>query len=350
MDARFRAVLPPRVEKGFDESRSKLVDILNQLTFMRISVISFPKESMRQGNHFQGECVEILNNSGRTSSNPRVGFFSRYSRQNGSGFNLLGGFTLIDCPVGAHHSSAMPQVGDILVGSLIPASKGKLPYELRGWCNNAKPLMELARIVQFGTRIGELELKRLLRQPASDSANALLRIGSQSLTEAEKQYAKSAASSADDFWFLARVVCFGKLDEDPTLKLSKSWIDLIDSIAMRFGDEALLDAWANKRPAPQIQSQPQPQLQLQTQPQTQPNNLINLGYGLGYTQATTTEYDPSKVFASAYVRAGTPPLSMSAKIEEIEYVPKSPTYEPHSPYAPASPAYAPTSPIDDKDL
>jgi len=324
MDAKLRPVVPPRVEKGFDESRAKLVDILNQLTFMRISVISFPKESMRQGNHFQGECVEIT--SGR-NSHPRVAFFSRYSRQNGSGFNLLGGFTLIDCPVGPHHSSAMPQVGDILVGSLLPAAKGKLPFELRGWCNNAKPLMELARIVQFGTRIGELELKRLLRQPASDSANALLRIASQSLTEAEREYARNAATSADDFWFLARVVCFGKLEEDSTLKLSKSWIDLIDSLAMRFGDETLIDAWANKRPTPPAQVQP-----------VQPiSHLVNLGYGQGYaTQYVPTEYDPTKVFA----KPTTPPLSATVQ-EEGEYVPRSPVY------APSSPPYAPTSPMED---
>jgi len=308
---------------------------------------------MRQGTHFQGECVEITGRETRHA--PRVGFFSRYSRQNGSGFNLLGGFTLIDCPVGPHHSSAMPQVGDILVGSLIPASKGKLPFELRGWCNNAKPLLELARIVQFGTRISELELKRLLRQPASDSANALLRIGAQSLTEAEKDYARTAATSADDFWFLARVVCFGKLEEDPALKLSKSWIDLIDSVAMRFGDEALLDAWTLKRPQPA----PQPQTQIYSHNPS----LVNLGYGGAYApaQPMSVAYDPSAVFASSFrpqaqaqaqaqstgsgSGAKTPPISYEpTSPKEEEYVPRSP------PYAPSSPPYAPSSPIEDGAL
>jgi hypothetical protein len=123
------------------------------------------------------------------------------------------------------------------------------------------------------------------------------------------------------------VVCFGKLEEDSSLKLSKSWIDLIDSLAMRFGDEVLLDAWASKRPQP-----------IAAPVQQLSQNLVSLGYGM---TSYATEYDPTKVFVTSVFKSTTPPIS-SVPLEEGEYMPKSPVY------APSSPPYAPTSPIDEE--
>ena len=241
-----QSVVVPTVKHGFEESRRKLVEVFDELVFMRVAVVGFPKSDVRSGTHFQGEAIEVF--SGRSHRAPRVAFFSRFGRQTGTGFNLLG-ITIVDTPLGPSHASAMPQVGDLIVGSLMPAAKGKLPFEIRGWSYGGKPLLELARIVQYGTRMAESELKRQLRQPCAETAASLLRLSSASLSPTEITHAKLAASCADELWVLVRIVCFGNLDDPGDARLGgKSFVDMVDMIATRFGDEVLLDSWAKIRP------------------------------------------------------------------------------------------------------
>jgi hypothetical protein len=334
----FRHVQPPVVRNGFPESRRKLLEILSQLTFMRVSVVTYPPDTYRSGTHFQGDATEIF--PGRTSGHqhPRIAFFSRYGRQTGTGLNVLGGFTLIDSPVGGHHNSSTPQIGDILVGSLMPAAKGKIPFELRGWCNNAKPLMELCRIVQFGTKMPEDEVRRCLRQPASESAYALLRLSASSLSQQETLHATKASNAADDFFCMARVVCFGKLEERTDLKLSRPFVELVDSLAMRFGDEQFIDDWSKVRPK---EYKPQEEVSPATVASMSPYSAMNLPNVVwSYTAPSQPLPNPTPTTAAV-------PPAISAP--QITYTPTTPEHGPYVPSSPpCSPIHYPQSPKEDE--
>lgn len=335
-----QSVVVPTVKHGFEESRRKLVEVFSELVFMRVAVVSFPKSDVRTGTHFQGEAIEVF--SGRSHRAPRVAFFSRFGRQTGTGFNLLG-VTIVDTPLGPTHASATPQVGDILVGSLMPAAKGKLPFEIRGWSAGGKPLLELSRVVQFGTRMSESELRRQLRQPCAETAASLLRL-STSLLPAEITHAKLASSCADELWVLVRIVCFGNLEDPGEARLGgKSFVDMVDMIATRFGDEVLLDSWAKIRPTP-----PAP-----TTFQAYPSYTWAPAVGSSGTPLQSPTQSPPRLTALASLLSKIAPREMydPAKTHALEYSPASPPAEraerasPSSPqYAPSSPNYAPSSP------
>lgn len=362
MQVELKTVVPPKVQRGFETTRRKLVETLSELAFMRVKVITFPESVLRKGTHFQGEAEEIF--PGRSQHRkPRIAFFSRYSRS--QGLNILGTFQIIDCPIGPSHSSAIPQVGDILVGSLINTEKGKIPYELRGWSNNAKPLLELSRIAQYGTRMNEKELIQLLKQPGSSSANIYLRLNT-NLLPTEKILAEKSVQAMDDLWCLARIICFGKLEEDKTLKTSKTFTDIVDNLAMKYGDEELLEAWAKVRPQEYVpednvaityantnitpsyypyNQNPNPQLsayQQQLIQQQQQQQLLQQQQQM-YQQPQQTwkpnTWTPSEVMNRLY--QPTSPIVPSSP----PFVPQSPKYNPSSPkYNPSSPKYNPSSP------
>jgi len=319
MQVDLKPLLPPTIIKGFDATRKKLVEALQQLSFVKICVVTFPESTVRSGTHFQGEAIEVF--PGRAQGHPRTCFFSRFGRGFGSS-QILGSFSLIDCPFDVSHSTAIPQIGDILIGSLSPAKKGKIPFELRGWSNNAKPLLELARILQYGTRMGEAELKNLLKQPASLSANMYLRLNS-AMPEAQKTAAQKSVDAQDDLWCLARMVCFGKLDEDKTLKISKPYVEMVDGLVIKYGDEEMLEAWSKIRPQ-------------EYTPEVPAYGMYGQAYAPVYSYTPTeytSNYAPAPNSFAPPAKSSTPPYSSSP--------PASPKY------IPSSPTYAPSSPIDD---
>ena len=362
--AEIKTVVPPKVQRGFEVTRRKLVETLGSFTFMRVTVVTFPPCTMRTGTHFQGEAIEVFPGK-HSRSAPRTAFFSRFAR--GQGFNVLGTLQIVDTPMGASHSTAIPQIGDILIGSIVDAKKGgKIPHELRGWSNNAKPLLELARIVQFGSRMSEKELATLLKQPGSAAAAFFLRLNpSLPPTAPERIAAEKSLQSVDDVWALARVVCFGKLDDDPTLKTSTNFIDLVDNLAMKFGDEALMDAWAKVRP-----EQYHPELSVAVhhpvyaQPMwAAPPPPADVGGASAAGPAWSPPAWAAPAPAPAWAAPAPAPPAWAAQAHPagagvvyqwsapapaphaVVYHPSSPVYQPTSPvYAPKSPAYNPTSP------
>lgn len=356
MQVELKTVVPPKVQRGFEITRRKLVETLSELVFMRVKVITFPESVLRKGTHFQGEAEEVF--PGRTQQHhrrPRMAFFSRYSRS--QGLSILGTFQIVDCPIGPSHSSAIPQVGDILVGSLISTEKGKIPFELRGWSNNAKPLLELSRIAQYGTRMSEKELVQLLRQPGSLAANIYLRLHS-NLLASEKILAEKSAQAADDLWCLTRIICFGRLDDDKTLKTSKDFTEIVDNLAIKYADEELLEAWTKVRPqeykpeenfatyAPSNYSaaytsdpnypqfNPVQQQYIQQQKWTPAEVLSRL-----HAQKPPAYHPTSPILPTSSVQT-------SSTVPTSSFVPTSPPYHPTSPvYNPSSPVYNPSSPV-----
>jgi hypothetical protein len=364
--AEIKTVVPPRVQRGFEATRRKIAESLGQFCFVRVTTVTFPPCSMRTGIHFQGEAVEVFPGKHHRGT-PRTAFFSRFSR--GFGLNLLGCVQLVDVPLGVGHPSAVPQVGDILIGSLTEAKKtAKIPWELRGWSNNAKPLLELARIVQFGSRMSEKELANMLRQPGSSFASFFLRLNSGSRT-AEHTMADKSVLSMDDVWALARVVCFGHLKEDPSLKTSTNFVSLVDGLAMRFGDEVLLEEWAKVRPEQYCPEAAAPATSVM-QPYAPwaaasaaagfwgghaaaGGGTPPMGAETGVAAAVPGTQAPSWSLATWTANSAAAPTGVVYHWQAPQpaatteaFVPSSPTYAPTSPtYAPTSPTYNPTSPV-----
>jgi hypothetical protein len=170
--------------------------------------------------------------------------------------------------------------------------------------------------------MGEAELKNLLKQPASLSANMYLRLNP-AMPEAQKTAAQKSVDAQDDLWCLARMVCFGKLEEDKSLKISKPYVELVDGLVIKYGDEEMLEAWSKIRPQEYV-------------PEAPSYGMYGGGYG--------TSYAPVYSFAP---NSFAPPLSKNASTPTYpSSPPESPKYIPSSP-PPSSPAYAPSSPIDE---
>jgi hypothetical protein len=266
----------------------------------------------------------------------------------------------LDAAWGRDHPSALPQIGDILIGVLESnagghgeKSKSRIPKVLRSWSRHGKIIMELSRMVEFGTSVSEFDSRSILRQNECamvDQARAAASLGVNVFS------VRSGASSADDFWMLARLILWGnvrplvvlhsietgcKCKTEPTsaeriasseLKLSCSAYDFLSGLAFKLEDYELMkdftDALDIAVPAVAPPLPPAP-------------TFAHFGYGFVSSDALRTQTQehvaapvPPEANSSEYMGSVTPP-----------FAPSSPAYMPRSPaYAPSSPAYAPSSP------
>lgn len=137
-------------QQTFEEARKTLVDLLTNLSFVK--VVSVQKGA---NGIYTGEASNVFKKE--------LVFFDKFGR---SRTNLtVGPITLVQAALGLDHPSSIPSVGEILVGTSVPNTrKSHLSGVLRGWSSDAKPLYELLRILQFGTRKSEFENRSLLIQ------------------------------------------------------------------------------------------------------------------------------------------------------------------------------------------
>jgi hypothetical protein len=318
----------PDIVHGFETSRRKVVEALSNLNFAKIvSIVQLPNKFDPLEPHFQGEVEEVFASKHKIA--PRHAYFSKFAR-NSQGVSVLGCFSIVDTSLGTSHASALPQLGDIVVGSFVDAGKkGKLPFEFKGWCNNGKPLLELHRVLQFGTRMSSKELHNLLRQPASISAAFSLRLNSSSVTSVQKRHAQKASLCVDDIWNIARALCFKDLKLDETLKLSVPHWDMLTQLAMVTLDEEFLEELTKLKPESEM---------IEEIPEHQYG-----GYGFIPPKSFTVPQDSdfgSKTPEFTITRSGkTPPYAPSSPT----FAPSSPAYVPESP-KPESPKYSPESP------
>jgi hypothetical protein len=289
----------------FLTSRKALTSMLDNLSF--ISVVSVQVNA----SSFIGEGVEI--HFRHDKEKPKSVFFDKFGRNKSS--LIVGPIHLCQPPLGHDHPSMIPTVGEILVGSLVPNTrKSHLQFVLRGWSSDAKPLKELLRVLKFGTKSTEFEMRSSLIQPS-----ALLMMAPDSIKK-----------SRDDIYMTARIILWAsirplqvlaaeeepakfalkkeaskdEIDQAKSIKITMKASEFIDSLVFKLADQDLSDAFTE---------------------------------GL---EIKKVEYDPS-----AYV-PGQFSQFYSAPAPYPEYKPQSPQYAPASPeYAPASP-YAPTSPVN----
>jgi hypothetical protein len=374
--ASFEPPRPPaRAAPSFDGARRALHESLEALSFVRVVSIR-TQEPRNEADAvgatgcpaFLGEAEEVFPSlqSGRRGASkdpPRQVFFSKFSRQSGKGFLLGGVATLVDTTLGPEHITAMPQVGAILVGSIVSASrpKSRCPFEIRGWCANARPLLELARIVQFGTRGGEGETLALLRQSAAEGASEYARVwaaGSvppSSVSAVQQRHCRAVSEVADELSSLARIILYGSLEfliaaALPKLRLGgKTPHEFVETLSMVFRDARIHEEFLKIAPAPSPPRSRTPTFEHlpAASMAALPIDVKGTGYGYGYggnsaaISAISPPSPPYRPSSPAYAPAS-PPASP-------KYIPSSPTYAPASPpaspkYVPSSPKYVPSSP------
>lgn len=323
----------PDVVHGFETSRRKVVESLTNLSFARIvSIVQLPNKIDPMEPHFQGEVEEVF--ASKHKMHVKHAFFSRFSR-NTQGVSVLGCFSLVDTPIGTSHASALPQLGDVLVGSFVEAGrKGKLPFEFKGWCNNGKPLLEFLRVLQFGTRMSAKELHTLLRQPASITAAFVLRLNSKSMSTPQLRHANLASQCVDDIWNIARALCFKELSPDDSLKLSKPHWEMMTQLAMNTLDEDFLEKLNEIKPEEEGANSSMQDVQQ------------SMGYGLDSqfgSNPNFQHYSGQQRFQST-----TLPTSSDFGSKTPEYTLPNTTYSKTPPYSSSSPPYAPSSPPQSK--
>ena len=140
-------------QQTFEDARKTLVDLLTNLSFVKVVSVQKGPTGIYTGeasNLFKKELV----------------FFDKFGR---SRTHLtVGPITLVQAALGFDHPSSIPSVGEILVGTSVPNTrKSHLSGVLRGWSSDAKPLCELLRILQYGTKKSEFDNRSLLLQQAA---------------------------------------------------------------------------------------------------------------------------------------------------------------------------------------
>jgi hypothetical protein len=319
--ARDDSLAPTRT---FPAARAKLNEFLKSFSYVKVvEVNQLPAKDGRPA---------FFHGVGLTQSNSKFGgkseqvFFDKGSRLRHSSLIEVGPCKLIDAAWGRDHSSANPQVGDILIGVLTDnlKPKSRITKCLRSWSRHGKIIMELSRMVEFGTHMSEMDVRAILRQGESAlAATALLR----ETQAVHCMHLRHASSSTDDFWILVRIILWGNLrplvvmhslktgaktkvditDAEKSafadIKLSCAPLDFITNVSSRFEDPDIFVNFSDQLEDPPAAPEPLP--------------TFTQSYSIPY-QAPPSVYQP-------FVPGGTSP----------PYQP-----EPHSPqYAPKSPEY-----------
>ena len=173
---------------SFTDARHNLVSTLENLSFLKVVSVQ------QNARGYYGEAVELHFRD--TRERPKLSFFDKFGRSRNS--LQVGPIHLAQAPMGPDHVCSVPTVGEILVGSLVPNTRGgqnHLEFVLRGWSSDAQPLKELLRILKFGTKATEFEARSILIQPSC----LLL------------QCPENIKKSRDDIYMTARIILWGNL-------------------------------------------------------------------------------------------------------------------------------------------
>ena len=355
--SRFAEIEPPKkAVPTYSSARRNLFDILSQYTIGRVFEINDMPPAGGRPAYFHGKIVI-------GDKNPEYLYFDKAGRQ--KGMITIGPARLIDCALGKNHKTAIPQINDILVGVKVENTNEKRnksnPFIFRSWSANGKIIMELKRMVEFGTRMNITEIRSIFRQSSGATAQKIMDAekNRDSIPSAILMEMILSAKAVDDMYLLVRVVLWGdlrilsilhslqtssKLKTSETtaesnaaldLKISSSAFEFVNSISQKLLDDTIMSHFTDlfeefesgqaSRVIPEWKG------------------TISSFVPLNETCTSSTQnqnradYTTSPVYApSSPVYAPTSPV----------YAPTSPVYAPTSPvYAPSSPVYAPTSPV-----
>lgn len=334
--ARDDSLAPTRT---YPAARAKLNEFLKSFSYVKVlEVNQLPAKDGRPA-FFHG--IGITQSNSKFGGKSEQVFFDKGSRLRHSSTIEVGPCKLIDAAWGRDHSSANPQVGDILIGVLTDnvKPKSRISKCLRSWSRHGKIIMELSRMVEFGTHMSEIDVRAILRQGESAlAATALMR----ETRAIDSMHLRNASSSTDDFWILVRIILWGNLrpllvmhslktgaktkveitDAEKAamadIKLSCAPLDFITNVSSRFEDPDIFVHFSDQLEDPP----PEAQVSEQTYPQTYPQTYAYEAPVYSGPGGTSPPYAPEASYATPYAPA---------------YVPQSPPY----PLPPQSPPYPP---------
>lgn len=304
----LRRLAGVRISKPRSEARRALLNELNGLVTARVEQITVKDTDPHSMFYFGIAWITAAAPSLMKQRDRRV-FFNSNCRSMGSGL-LVAGIVLTDPSIRPTSTGSIPMSGDLITGYISQHSgkNGDAQWRYSAWVPRAKPLGDLRYIVQNGTREHPKSLRHRLRWMSSRTEDALWALCRLVLNDDLHLFAIRDCIDND-------VDCEGLYDDSlvaiaKSLKLGLTADRFIENVAIRLGDERLLEEWHEIHSA----------VKEAARPATPPYN------------AATPPYNAAPVYDAAPVYAPTSPA----------YMPASPVYCPSSPaYTPSSPSYVP---------
>ena len=375
--------------KSYPQARKRLSELLKGFAFVEVHEVNIVPASTTKPEFFHGCAITVSNSKFCKERQERV-FFDKGSRLRYNNTFDIGPCKLLDAAWGRDHRSAIPQIGDILIGVLednprqpTKSNVNRMSKILKGWSRHGKIILELSRINEFGTAHGEFELRDLLRQRESEMSEQFS--ASQSIGQLyELGRGIKKPPGADDFWMLGRIILWGNIRplvvlhasernlrcmDEPSdaeisasaqLKLSCSAYDFISQLSFRLEDACILkdfhasfiDVEIEKTANALLKGSANFGAEYDAFPTAFPSSPPrNPGQSSQLAGSRTPTYSRTPTGSRTPTYVPRSPEYLPEKLPEApqfaptHYAPTSPPYAPRSPgYAPRSPGYAPTSP------
>jgi hypothetical protein len=326
---------------SFTEARKALVSLLENISFVKVVSVQLQPNGIYIGEAIETNC---------SRERPKLVFFDKHGRSKTT--IRIGPISVPQAPLGRDHPAAIPTVGDILVGSLVPNQrKSHLELVLRSWSSDAKSLWELLRILKFGTKSSEFEARSFLIQSVSN----LL------------QCPEDLRRMRDDVYMVARIILWGSLRqmqvlasmEQPTvfilkdlptsiekeqcqaIRISSKASDFIDCLTLKLNDSAISESFLKGFEEIKLVPVYNPYAGYNSYPAAMVPKYTGEYNPVDYSPGTPMVPEVPSPKSPMYVPSSPTPASPTP----ASPTPASPTYTPASPtYTPASPTYTPVSP------
>jgi hypothetical protein len=258
---------------SFAVARRALFEMLSQYCFGKIvELVEMPATDTRLS-FFHGK-VLIVNNSyftnaknqNQNQSKPEQLFFDKAGRQ--KSMISIGPMKLIDTVYGHGHKNSVPQLGEILIGLKVENTNEKRsktqPFIFRSWSMNGKVMLDLFRMVQYGTKMSDLEIRPMFRQGAGAVAQKILDASKDSLPFEQKVSMCKCVKAVDDIYIVAKMILWGnmrlltvlhclqtdstlnqtatdaEIDAASDLKLSANALEFVQGISQKLNDDSIM--------------------------------------------------------------------------------------------------------------
>jgi len=371
---------------SFAVARRALFEILSQYCFGKIiELVEMPATDTRLS-FFHGKVLIVNNSYFTTTSNantrnqnqnqskPEQLFFDKAGRQ--KSMISIGPMKLIDTVYGHGHKNSVPQLGEILIGLKVENTNEKRsktqPYIFRSWSMNGKVMLDLFRMVQYGTKMSDLEIRPMFRQGAGAVAQKMIDASKDSLPFEQKVSMCKCVKAVDDIYIVAKLTLWGnmrlltvlhclqtdstlkqnqtateaEIDAASDLKLSANALEFVQGISQKLNDDSIMkhftDCFSKFSGSDKDKEKEAP-----------PWKPYVYDYGYGVSTKIDQVQPSSPVYGGGEGGAASP------------YAPSSPVYgggaaSPFAPSSPmyggvengggaASPMYGRTSPVHDKE-
>jgi len=266
----YSTVQNVKAAPSFAVARRALYENLNQYCFGKVvELVEMPATDTRTS-FFHGKIL-VVNNSyfqNQQGARPTAEylFFDKAGRQ--KSMISIGPVKLIDTVHPLGHKSAIPQLGEILIGLKVENTNEKRlklqPFIFRSWSMNGKIILDLFRMVQYGTKMSDLEIRPLFRQTVGAVAQKMKEASGDSLPFEQKVSMLKCVRAIDDIYIVAKMILWGnvrilsvlhclqsdscliqtatdaEIDAASDLKISATALEFVQGISQKLNDDKIM--------------------------------------------------------------------------------------------------------------